>query len=101
MSGVRPSLTGMSNTSRVTSKGQVTIPQQLRIEYAFHPGVLVRFHVVDGRVVLDHADEPDLNRGRRLVARMRGRASRSRSTEELLALTRSRADAPVPVEGAR
>lgn len=72
---------------RVTIKGQVTIPQEIRERHGFLPGTEVRFVEEDGvvRLVKD-GDEP--TRGRRLVAAMRGRAQTRLSTDEIMALTR-------------
>ena len=74
--------------SRVTSKGQVTIPAAIRVEFGFHPDTDVEFVVQDGVVRLQHATRPELSRGERLVARLRGRAGTDLSTDEILALTR-------------
>lgn len=79
----------MSKSTRVTSKGQVTIPQELRIEYGFHPDTMVRFEVVDGRVTLSHDVSPEQSRGERVVARLRGRADSGLSTEQIMAMTRT------------
>jgi AbrB family looped-hinge helix DNA binding protein len=72
---------------RVTIKGQVTIPQDIRERHALLPGTEVCF-VDDGTGVrIVKADEAKA-RGRALVAQMRGRARTRLSTDELLALTR-------------
>ena len=72
---------------RVTIKGQVTIPQEIRERHGFLPGTEVRF-VEGGGVVrlIKDGDEP--TRGRELVARMRGRAQTRMTTDEIMALTR-------------
>lgn len=72
---------------RVTSKGQVTIPQRVRERHGFLPGTEVRF-VDDGdevRLVKAEGRQP---RGRELVEAMRGRASTPLTTDEIMALTR-------------
>jgi antitoxin PrlF len=38
--------------SRITSKGQVTIPKELREKFGFDPGDEIQFTVLDGRLVV-------------------------------------------------
>ena len=69
---------------RVTSKGQVTIPQNVRDALGIRPGSDVVFEL-DGsgaRLVVDPA------RARREVAAMRGEGDVAMTTDEILALTR-------------
>ncbi len=40
-------------TSRVSEKGQVTIPKQLRSRFGIRPGEEVAFREEDGRIVLE------------------------------------------------
>ncbi len=70
---------------RVTSKGQVTIPQDVRQRLGITPGTEVEFEVADDGVRLVRRGETD---GAALVAEMRGRAGRAMSTDEIMALTR-------------
>lgn len=70
---------------RVTSKGQVTIPQEVRRQLGIEPGTEVEFEVHDGVVRLVRRPAGD---GKALVKRMRGRARVSMSTDEIMALTR-------------
>lgn len=72
---------------RVTIKGQVTVPQEIRERHGFLPGTEVRF-VEEGGVVRLIKDGAELTRGRALVARMRGRAQTRMTTDEIMALTR-------------
>ncbi|MGH7448233.1 MAG: AbrB/MazE/SpoVT family DNA-binding domain-containing protein [Longimicrobiales bacterium] len=74
---------------KITIKGQVTIPQEIRERHGLLPGTEVLFVDDGSEVRLVKADEAK-GRGRSLVARMRGRArGRARlSTEEIMALTR-------------
>ncbi|HET8927317.1 MAG TPA: AbrB/MazE/SpoVT family DNA-binding domain-containing protein [Microbacterium sp.] len=72
---------------RLNSKGQVTIPAELRREYGLVEGDEVEV-IADGatlRVV--HAGE-GASRGERIVRRLRGRATTTQSTDELMALLR-------------
>jgi antitoxin PrlF len=69
---------------RVTQKGQVTIPLEVRRALGIHPGSDVQFRIEEQgvRLVVD----PDRAAGE--IARMRGAASGDLSTDEILALTR-------------
>jgi antitoxin PrlF len=73
---------------RITSKGQVTIPIELRERAGLLPGTEVEFALRGEAVVLTRAKGRD-GRGRALVKRMRGRATSSLSTEEIMRLTRA------------
>ncbi len=74
----------------LTSKGQVTIPQEIREKLGLLPGTRVVFDVVGNSVRIRKAEEQ--SRGAALVARMRAvgrRAGRPRlTTDQILALTR-------------
>ena len=75
---------------KITSKGQITIPVAIRESLGLLPGVEVEF-VVDGntvRIVRNSSDSND-GRGRRVVNRLRGRATVKMSTDEIMALTRN------------
>jgi AbrB family looped-hinge helix DNA binding protein len=72
---------------RINSKGQVTIPAALRARHGIHEGDEVRVVDDDGTLRIERLPETSTH-GQRLVSRMRGRASTSMSTEELLALLR-------------
>jgi AbrB family looped-hinge helix DNA binding protein len=72
---------------KLNSKGQVTIPAELRHRHGFAEGDEVDV-VEDGtmlRIVHRTAGE---TRGARMVSRMRGRASTGLSTDELMDLLR-------------
>lgn len=72
---------------RVTSKGQVTIPQEVRRLLGIEPGSEVDFEVHDDQVRLVRRSP---GRGEQLVAAMRGagRGHVRMSTDEIMALTR-------------
>lgn len=70
---------------RITSKGQVTIPQEIRERFGFLPLTDLEFVVEGERVWLR---KPKVRNKGGLVARMRGRATAKLSTEEILRLTR-------------
>lgn len=73
---------------RITSKGQVTIPQEIREQCGLLPHTQVRFVVEHGRVLIEKESE-ELSRGIEGVQRLRRARPRTRlSTDDLLALTR-------------
>jgi AbrB family looped-hinge helix DNA binding protein len=72
---------------RITSKGQVTIPQDVRERHGLLPGTEVRF-LDDGETVRLVKAEGRQPRGRALVERLRGRARTRLTTDEIMALTR-------------
>jgi AbrB family looped-hinge helix DNA binding protein len=71
---------------RLTSKGQVTIPHDIRAATGILPGTEVEFAVEGDAVVIRRARGGD---GDALVARLRGRGDVAMSTDEIMALTRS------------
>jgi len=74
---------------KVTSKGQVTIPMAIRQQAGLLPNTEVEF-VVKGRDVLLRKAKGPSERGRRLVAALRGKATTRMTTDEIMALTRGR-----------
>ncbi|MCB1032702.1 MAG: AbrB/MazE/SpoVT family DNA-binding domain-containing protein [Acidobacteria bacterium] len=73
---------------RVTTKGQVTIPIEIREQFGFLPHTEVRF-VVDGESVrLVRGQEGGKERGRHLVGHLTGKGSVRMTTDEIMALTR-------------
>jgi len=74
---------------RVTEKGQVTIPKDLRDELGIGAGTEVAFHRADDAIVVRKV-EGGSKRGRQVVDRLRGRGDVRLSTEEIMALTRAR-----------
>jgi len=75
---------------RITTKGQVTIPQEIREQLGLLPNTEVTFDVVDGEARLRKATRRGkLSRGDGVVARLRGvRPSTKLSTDEIMALMR-------------
>lgn len=72
---------------RITSKGQVTIPAEIREKAGLLPNTEVEFVMRGGTVVLRKAEQPG-RRGKRLISLMRGKGNKRMSTEEIMALTR-------------
>ena len=75
----------------LTSKGQVTIPLDIRLALGLQPGTQVVFDIVGNSVRMRKAD--DQRRGAALVERMRAAGRRAAgprmTTDEILALTRT------------
>ena len=74
---------------RITSKGQVTIPQAIRERAGLLPNTEVEFEL-DGRTVriVKARTTKKPSRGAMLVARLRGRGDVAMTTDEIMALTR-------------
>ena len=74
---------------RLTSKGQVTIPQDIRAELGLMAGTEVEF-VIDGdSVQVRKSTRPARGgRGRAIVEHTRGRGNRRFTTEQLMRLMR-------------
>ena len=85
------SITTAGNTRespmKITIKGQVTIPQDIRERHGLLPGTEVHF-VDDGDEVRLVKGTEKPRRGPRLVAHMRGRTDTRMTTDEIMALTR-------------
>jgi antitoxin PrlF len=77
---------------RITTKGQVTIPQEIREELGLLPNTEVAFDVVDGEARLRKvAPRGKLSRGDGVIAHLRGvRPSNKLSTDEIMALMRGK-----------
>ena len=71
---------------RITSKGQVTIPMEIREKGSSPPDTEVEFEVT-GNTVLKKA-KAQSKRSRNLIARLRGRGTVRMTTDEIMALTR-------------
>lgn len=73
---------------QITSKGQVTIPIEIRERAGLLPGTEVEFVCV-GRKVIVRKKSGARNRGRDLVRHLRGKGTVRMTTDEIMALTRS------------
>jgi AbrB family looped-hinge helix DNA binding protein len=73
---------------RITSKGQVTIPRQIRNRLGFLPETEVEFSVRGEAVILRKAKRQARGRGTRLIEGLRGTATRRLTTDQIMALTR-------------
>lgn len=74
---------------RITSKGQVTIPIEIRERLGLLPHTEVRFEVEGNAVRIVGEKSSPGRRGQKLLEKMRGRATSGMSTEEIMALTRA------------
>ena len=73
---------------KVTEKGQVTIPKELRDELGIGAGTEVEFERRKDTIVVRKA-RTGAGRGRRLAERLRGRGDVVMTTDEIMALTRA------------
>ncbi len=73
---------------RVTDKGQVTIPKNLRDALGIGAGSEVEFERRRDTIVVRKA-RTGSQRGSRLAERLRGRGDLQLSTDEIMALTRA------------
>lgn len=74
---------------RITSKGQVTIPADIRERAGLLPDTEVEFLYEGGVVQLRRvASARKPSRGERLVEHLRGRGDLKMTTDEIMALTR-------------
>lgn len=75
---------------RMTSKGQVTIPQRIREAAGFRPGTELEFVMDDAGIVRvrRHTDQPENPALKTAIARLRGSAGAGMTTDDIMALTR-------------
>ena len=73
---------------RITSKGQVTVPIEIRERFGLLPETEIEFVVEGNTVRLRKKAGTTNSRGARLVEHLRCRGSVKMSTDEILALTR-------------
>jgi AbrB family looped-hinge helix DNA binding protein len=72
---------------KITAKGQVTIPVDIRRKMKLLPDTEVDF-VISGKQVVLRKSPGRRRRGSRVVSDMRGRATKKMSTDQIMALTR-------------
>lgn len=73
---------------RITSKGQVTIPIEIREKLGLLANTEVEFEIRGSAVQMKKARRGTKSRGRMIVEHLRGRATSGLSTDEIMALTR-------------
>lgn len=74
---------------RITSKGQVTIPIEVRQRLGFLPNTEVQFKIRGNEAVIQRVKGRQ-TRGQQLIEHMRGRGDGDMTTDEIMALTRGR-----------
>ena len=72
---------------RITAKGQVTIPKEIRQKAGLLPHTNVEF-ILSGREVVLRKRPEKGRRGERLIKALRGRGTVKMTTDEIMALTR-------------
>ncbi|MBE9200208.1 MULTISPECIES: AbrB/MazE/SpoVT family DNA-binding domain-containing protein [unclassified Nodularia (in: cyanobacteria)] len=72
---------------KITSKGQVTIPVEIREKLGLIPNTEVEFEVIGDAVYLKKA-QVKFTTAKSLVERIRGKATVKMTTDEVMALTR-------------
>ena len=75
----------VQKTMRVTTKGQVTIPRNVREALGIAPESEIEFIEENGRYYLAKSNQP---KARKRFARFRGIATAQMSTDEIMRLTR-------------
>jgi len=70
---------------RITSKGQVTIPIEIREKTGLLPHTEAKFEVVDGKAYIGKAKSTSKLDA---IVRMKGRATVKMTTDEIMRLTR-------------
>jgi AbrB family looped-hinge helix DNA binding protein len=75
---------------KITTKGQVTIPVEIREKLGLFPNSEVEFEVTGQTVRIRKVRRAEVRgrRGKSIVERLRGRGSVRMTTDEILALTR-------------
>lgn len=74
-------------TSRLTIKGQITVPKKLRDAFGWPPHTEIEFQQLDDGVKLTKAKKSK-GRGDRIVKGLLGSGNRKMRTDEIMALTR-------------
>ena len=73
---------------RLTSKGQITIPLEIREQLGLLPYTEVEFEIEGDAVKVRKATRPARSRGQHVVERLRGRGTGKMTTDQILSLTR-------------
>ena len=73
---------------RLTSKGQVTIPQKLRKQFGLRPRTEVTFEAMDDGVLIRSASTQRVKEMKAAIRKTRGSADAARTTDEIMRITR-------------
>jgi len=71
---------------RITSKGQVTIPIEIREKTGLFPHTEVKFEIVNGKAYIERSEGGSARTD--MIARMKGKATVKMTTDEIMHLTR-------------
>ncbi len=74
---------------RISSKGQITIPQDIRDQFGLLPNTDVILEINAAGDIVLRKNNQDMNRGKTLLQIMTGKASVNMTTDEIMKLTRS------------
>jgi len=79
---------------RITSKGRVTIPQEIRERLGLLPHTEVEYQIAEDHARIRKAARPAgaKSRGMRAIDALRGAANVPMTTDEIMALTRGEAE---------
>lgn len=72
---------------RITSKGQVTIPQHMREQSGLLPATEVEFEITTAGILIKKV-KSSKTFGNKLISHMRGRSDAKMTTDEIMNLTR-------------
>lgn len=72
---------------RMTTKGQVTIPQNFRELFGLFPSAEVEFKIHKDGILIKKA-KGSKSVGNKIIRNMRGRSDKKLTTDEIMALTR-------------
>jgi len=76
-------------SSRVTSKGQVTVPKEIRDKLGIWSETEVEFEIAGDQVIMRKVRDRD-GRGEALIRKMRGKGTVKMSTDEIMKMTRGK-----------
>jgi antitoxin PrlF len=71
---------------QITTKGQVTIPAELRVKFGFLPYTKIEFVSEKNRLYIKKIEKA--TRGEKIVAHLRNSTTIKMTTDEIMALTR-------------
>jgi AbrB family looped-hinge helix DNA binding protein len=70
---------------KINTEGQITIPPEIQEQLGLFPSTEIQLEVIGDTL---HIRKPTLNRGTQIIANLRGKATRTLSTDDIMQLTR-------------
>lgn len=70
---------------KINTEGQITIPPDIQEQLGLFPSTEIQLEVIGDTLQIR---KPTPNQGTRMIAAMRGKATRNLSTDEIMQLTR-------------